>query len=61
MTRSAKREVNRRALADPEVRKRMSDAIRRALADPEVRKRMSEARRRFWQKVRTALCAQERA
>ena len=43
MTRS---QARKKALADPEVRARMSEASKKALADPEVRARMSEARKK---------------
>ena len=45
MTRS---QASKKALADPEVRARMSEASKKALADPEVRARMSEARKKAW-------------
>ena len=45
MTRS---QARKKALADPEVRARMSEASKKALADPEVRARMSEARKKAW-------------
>jgi hypothetical protein len=43
MTRS---QARKKALADPEVRARMSQASKKAWADPEVRARMSQARKK---------------
>ena len=45
MTRS---QASKKALADPEVRARMSAASKKAWADPEVRARMSAARKKAW-------------
>jgi len=41
-------QARKKALADPEVRARMSAASKKALADPEVRARMSAASKKAW-------------